>query len=181
MGNFGKTFLLTLLTFVAVNVGGWLIVLFLNGEILNIISHITDLSKLSGALFGPISETPGWVIGGYIEDSSETYTYFGFLGDLLSGSTTINLGTIIGFVFYIAAPLLAVIVAGKMGDRKGDAFGGWLLAASICIGAALTLTLLGGVGQSVLLITILTIIIAGVGNIFFYGSIALLLHKHQFY
>ena len=178
---FGKTFALTLLTFIGVNFGGYVLILVIEGQIGNFLSIFTSMSELAIAFFGPITGYPGYILGGIdIYTLEGPYTTFGFLGELLYSGTA-GLGIIIEVIFLIVAPLLAAVVAGKIGEGKKDAFGGFFLAIMISAGGALTLILIGQVYQSILIITIITIILSGVITAFLYGSVALLLNKGDLY
>ncbi len=162
---FGKTFLLTLITVIGLGFLGFVLYLVLNEQIGQFGTQLSDLSNLAGALFGPIITFPYTIIFGLANPFAETLTA----------------GLIILYILYIMACLLAAVVAGKIGENKQEAFGSWFLAAMICAGVALTLTLVEGVYESQLTWTIVSIIIAGIVNGFMYGAVALLLNKAEFY
>lgn len=91
---------------------------------------------------------------------------------------------------YLAAPIIAAILAGRFGESKGQCFGGWLLTVvistvSVLIGALLSTTLqstlftiYGWVSfNEILIYSIIFCVI----NIVFYGFFVLLLSKTEYY
>ncbi|MBN1803264.1 MAG: hypothetical protein JW891_17265 [Candidatus Lokiarchaeota archaeon] len=162
---FGKSFILSLVTVIAVGFFGFLLSMIIGEQIDQIVDNLSDLSDLSIALFGPVITFPYAIVFGLTNSLAEPITA----------------GIIVQSIFYIVACLLAAVVAGKLGENKQEAFGSWFLTAMICAGVALTLTLIEGVYESLLTWTIVSIIIAGIVNGFLYGAVALLLNKAEFY
>ena len=91
---------------------------------------------------------------------------------------------------FIAAPLIAAILAGKFAESKFQGFAGWMLSAIVSTGAVIVGVFLsftfetelstsyGWVGFEVILISL---IINCVINIIFYGFFAMLLAKTEYY
>jgi hypothetical protein len=162
---FGKTFVLSLVTFLGLNFVFVIIIAALSGSIGTFFPDLLNpLSNLGSALFGPIGILPGAVA------VSIPIAFAPF-----------DLVILLGLIFFIVAPLLASIIAGRLGESRGECFGAWFLVAMVSMGVYLTLILVAGVPPAILIYTIVITIIFGLINGFFYGCFALLFAKSEFY
>ncbi|MFX0105354.1 MAG: hypothetical protein ACFE75_07680 [Candidatus Hodarchaeota archaeon] len=181
--GFGKAFLLSIVAFVGVNfiftiiyyaIGPGFDVLFFNIQNYPLV--------ILYYLFGSIISTPSiifdWIIVSPI------------LGAFLLPNLILGLG-------YLAAPIVAAILAGRFGESKGQCFGGWLLTAVISTVPVIIGTLLSPFTQleisniygwwlppppsppfeMILVFPIISCLI----NIIFYGLFALLISKIEYY
>ena len=164
--GFGKAFALSLVAFIGLNFGLLIIIQAIGGIIADFFTSLADMSVLGSALFGPIATYPG-AVATDINDM------------LLVGP--FDLADFLGYIFFIVAPLLAAILAGRLGESRTHCFGAWFLVAMVSMGGYLTLVLITGVPESQLVYTIISIIISGVLNGFFYGCFSLLVAKSEFY
>jgi uncharacterized membrane protein YhdT len=152
--GFGKAFGICIALFVGVNFGFAVLVSALSGTIGTFFVSLANVSILISALFGPIALDPGLV-------------WFGLVNSFFTG---IVLATLIAQVGYIVAPLLAALLGGYFGGSKGVSFGVWFLTACI----SLAVVLIFNLGS------LISIIIFGVANGFFYGCFALLTQSGEF-
>jgi len=166
--GFGKAFALSLVAFIGLNFGLVIIIEAIGGTIGEFFTNLADMGNLSTALFGPIATYPGIVATA-------------MLTMLLTDAVPFDLEILLGLIFYIVAPLLASILAGRLGENRAQCFGAWFLVAMVSMGGYLTLTLIVGVTADLLMITIAGVILSGVINGFFYGCFALLVARSEFY
>ena len=90
---------------------------------------------------------------------------------------------------YLAAPIIAAILAGRFGENKIQSFGGWLLTAVISTASVIIGAWLSPVFQTKLLdtygwvpdVTLILAIISCLLNTVFYGFFALLVSKEEYY
>ena len=170
--GFGKSFGFSLLTYIGLNFLFLIIAETISGDLNNIFSVISaDPLIIILILFGPIVNTPGTVFNGlFIEVTS----------GMLSPD---NLITLIG---YIISPFIASIVAGRVGEKKGASFGGFLLTTILSAVAVSVLLFLSPSTLTAFLLPadIATIVLASIGGIttgVFYGAFALLFTKTEMY
>ena len=168
---FGKTFALSLLAFLGLNFGFALIVAALGGGIGTFFTDLADMAVLADVLGGPISIFPGTVIGNYDITTSLIGSFF---------ESPMVIANVLTYIFYIVAPLLAAIIAGRLSESRGECFGAWFLTAMIVMAVVLILELIA-VSFSIALSVLLYIILGGVVNAFFYGCFALLVSRSEFY
>ncbi len=157
--SFGKSFGISIALFIGLSFAFTILIELVNGTIGAFFGTILNLTVLGSALFGPIAMLPGSV-------------WLGLINIFISGP--ILLGTILLYAGYIVAPLLAAILAGNFADSKGEAFGSWFLTTIIAAVGYMVLLIIGG---SFTIALIITIIVLGVINGFFYGCFALLLQS----
>ncbi len=179
--GFGKAFLFSILAYVGLN--------FIFTIIIYAFGPGFDL------LFSTIQSAPLMIIYylfGSILSSPFTIFYWTITEPFLL-STIANLLLGIG---YLATGIIATILAGRFGESKIQAFGGWLLTAvistvAIIIGAILSPTMqmmiatvyassttyVWGTFDVILFFALINCVI----NIVFYGFFALLLSKEEYY
>ncbi len=125
-------------------------------------------------LFGTIVSAPfinmEWAIADPILNSEMDYLFLG-LG-------------------YLVSPIIAAILAGRLGESKGQCFGGWLLTVVVSTVCVLIGTFLSPTTQNTLDSTygwttndiiIIYALITCVINLIFYGFFALLVSKSEIY
>jgi hypothetical protein len=169
--NFLKTFIISLVIYLGLNTIFTLIAVF------TVVGFpTTDIMLIITMIFAPIFTFPGaaWSTEGIIP----LLTSVDFFTDFML------------FLGLIIPPLVAVIVASRLGDNSKTVFGAWLLTALI---TCLVYSILLGVGQLVSpylavdwfgkvasygeLGTILVVFTAGIANGLFYGCVAYLITK----
>jgi hypothetical protein len=171
--GFGKAFGFSLLAYIGLNFLFIVIVETLSGN-LNI-------------LFSDISNDP-WII---------LLIFFGTTANMpgtlfLSIYAQITMGTVdyslIRNIGYIVTPLVAALVAGRVGENKAGSFGGFFLTSilgSIALGilAYISAATLGYFGIPVIdpTATLITLLIAGAVNGVFYGAFSLMFTKTEYY
>ncbi|MBY9003925.1 MAG: hypothetical protein KGD73_08135 [Candidatus Lokiarchaeota archaeon] len=169
--GFGKSFGFSLLTYIGLNFLFLIIAETISGDLNNIFTVISaDPFIIILILFGPITNTPGIVFNGIIIE---------VMGPLRPD-------VLIEFVGYIVSPFIAAIVAGRVGEKKGASFGGFLLTTVL---SALAVSALVFLSPSSLMAYTLptnmtTIVFASIGGItngVFYGAFALLFTKTEMY
>jgi len=173
--GFGKTFALSLVAFIG----------------LNFIFSILYFALGPGfdELFNTFESAPLMIIY-YLFGSIVSAPYINLNWVIVEPLFNENMDFLIMGLGFIAAPLIAAILAGKFAESKFQGFAGWLLAAvistaTVVIGVflspafetELTLTY-GWVGFEVILISL---IISCVINIIFFGFFALLVAKTEYY
>jgi len=169
--GFGKSFGFSLLTYIGLNFLFVIIVETISGDLNTTFSVISaDPFIIILILFGPITNTPGMVFNGII----------------LQLTGTLSLDVLIGLVGNIVSLFIAAIVAGRVGEKKGASFGGFLLTAFVCVLAISALVYLSSATLTAygLPPDITTIFLASVGGItngIFYGAFALLFTKTEMY
>jgi hypothetical protein len=166
--NFLKTFLVSLVIYLGLNALFVLLAVFL------VPGYPSDALYIVAAIFFPISIAPG-----------EAWIGSGIVGLINAADIVIVLLTFLGLII---PPLVAVIVASKLGDTNQTGFGAWFTTALVVCGVYAILIGIGQLTSASLALTwfdlttvygelgaILSIFIAGVINGFFYGCISLLL------
>jgi hypothetical protein len=173
--SFGKSFLLSIAAFVGLNFIFTIIYYAITPGGFNALFNTIQNAPLMILyyLFGSILSVPytilNWTIAFPLFADDLTYLILG-LG-------------------YLAAPLVASILAGRFGESKIESFGGWALTAiisttSVIIGAWLSPTLqatlfttYGWTSNVILIYGIISCVI----NVVFYGFFALLMSKIEYY
>ena len=169
--GFGKSFGFSLLTYIGLNFLFLIISETISGNLNNIFSVITaDPFIIVLILFGPIINAPSIVFNGIISQA---------MGSL-------SLDVLIELIGYIISPFIAAIVAGRVGEKKGASFGGFLVAMLLSALGIIALIYLSPTTLVAFLLTadITTIILASIGMItngVFYGAFALLFTKTEMY
>jgi hypothetical protein len=169
----GKALGFSLLAFIGLNFLFIIIAETISGNLNLLFTAISsDPLILIIIFFGPIINMPGDVIMTIYTQAS-----LGGFDALLIQS--------IGF---IVSPFVASLVAGRTGDGKGGAFGGWMIAA--LIGAA-AIGILGFISFDSLLLfdptltdpvtSLIKFLLSGAVNGIFYGCFALLFSKSEMY
>ena len=174
--NFIKTFLVTLVIYLALNLVFALIIVFSSP-----LAAAPDVAVLIiSFMFGPITTSPAvaWVDQGVIA--------------LIQ--TTDPLIDIMMFLYYVVPPILTVIISGIIADSTTIAFLSWLLTALICIvvyviiifvvGSDLTSTLYFLVTMNLIFLygptdLYIAIILFGILNIFLYGCVSFLVTRKK--
>jgi hypothetical protein len=172
--GFGKAFLFSILAFVGLNFIFTIIYYAFGPGFTDLFNKIqTDPLMIIYYLFGSIICTPSIIFTWIIADPF----LFATMDNLILG-----LG-------YLAAPIIAAILAGRFGESKIQSLGGWLLTAvistaSVIIGASLSpdfQTILfntyGWVPDVILILAIISCLL----NIVFYSFFALLISKVEYY
>ncbi|MHA2431212.1 MAG: hypothetical protein ACXACC_09325 [Promethearchaeota archaeon] len=174
--NFIKTFLLSLLVYLGLNLVFALIIVFSSP-----LASVPDAAVLIISLmFGPITTSPAvaWVDQGIIS--------------LIQ--TTDPLTDIMMFLYYVVPPILTVIISGIIADSTTIAFLSWLLIALISI--VVYVIIIGVVGSSptstlYFLVYVnlwflygptdlyIAMILFGLLNIFLYGCISFLVTRKK--
>jgi len=182
--GFGKAFLLSIAAFVGLNF------------IFTIIYHAIQPLGFD-VLFNTIQSAPLMILyylfGSILSIPSIIFNWT-IVSPLLGA---FNLPNLILGIGYLAAPIVAAILAGRFGESKGQCFGGWLLTAVI----STVLVIIGALLSPILQLEISTIygwwppppplapfemiliypIISCLINIIFYGFFALLVSKIEYY
>jgi hypothetical protein len=167
--NFLKTFLITLVIYLALNTIFVLIAMFTNP-----LFPTTDILYIIAAIFFPISVVPG-----------DAWIGSGIVGLITAGDIVTVLMTFLGLII---PPLVAIIVGARLGENAQTGFGAWFTTALLSCGVYAMLLGLGQLSSPYLALSwfaltviygelgaILAIFIAGIINGFFYGCISLLL------
>ena len=169
--GFGKSFGFSLLTYIGMNFLFIIIAYTVSNDLNTLFSDITaNPFIILLVLCGPIINFPGTVILGI---------YNGIMGPLVPD-------LLIQLVGYFVSPFIAAIVAGRVGDKNGASFGGWILTCILCalaIGLLVyfsptTLTNYGLVATNE---TLVIALFGGITNGIFYGAFALLFTKTEYY
>ncbi|MFW9826577.1 MAG: hypothetical protein ACFFEY_03045 [Candidatus Thorarchaeota archaeon] len=172
--GFGKAFLFSILAFVGLNFI-FTIIYFAIGPGIDILFNLIQFYPILIIyyLFGSIISTPSilfnWII-------TEPF--------LLSTMNNLIFG-----LGYLAALLIAAILAGRFGESKSSSFGSWLLTASISTALIIIGAWLSPFFQNTLWLTygwtldmiLILAIISCLINVIFYGFFALLLSKVEYY
>ena len=121
-------------------------------------------------LCGPIINFPGVVIYGIYE---------GIIGPLVPDVLILLVG-------YFVSPFIAAVVAGRVGEKNGASFGGWILTCVLCAIAVGILVFLSPItltyyGLTSTTDTLVVALIGGVSNGIFYSAFALLFTKTEYY
>lgn len=174
--GFGKAFLLSLTSFVALNFI-FTIVYYAIGDEFDVLFNTiqTDPLMIIYYLFGAIISYPFMIFSLIIAQP----IIFSF-----------DLSFFILGLGFLIAPLIAAILAGRFGESKGQCFGGWTLTSVISvimviIGVLFNQTLENKISgfylwtsfDRIFIFSIISCII----NIFFYGFFALLISKIEYY
>ncbi len=174
--NFIKTFLLSLVIYLGLNLVFALIIVYSSP-----LATVPDAAVLIISLmFGPITTSPAvaWVDQGVIS---------------LIQTTDPLIDTVM-FLYYIVPPILTVIISGLIADSTTIAFLSWLLIALICI--VVYVIIIGVVGSdptSTLYFLVyvnlwflygptdlyIAIILFGLLNIFLYGCVSFLVTRKK--
>ncbi|MFX0033175.1 MAG: hypothetical protein ACFE8V_07685 [Promethearchaeota archaeon] len=161
--GFGKAFGFSLLAYIGLNFLFVIITNTITGELNTIFSNIAaNPFILFIILLGPVIETP-------------TAVYLSIITDMGLGPLTI--GSIVEYIGYIAAPLVAAIIAGKVGDNKTGSFLGWFIATIVM---AIIIIILIIFGILVGITTFEVLILAAINGIF-YSAFALLFTSTEYY
>lgn len=177
--GFGKAFLLSIAAFVGLNFI-FTIIYYAIGPGFNVLFYNIQTYPLMILyyLFGSIISTPYIILDWTIAQP--------FLGNFDLTVLILGLG-------YLAALIIAPILAGRFGESKIQCFGGWLLTAvistvSIIIAIFLSLftqnhifTTYTAYGWLTFDIILIRIIVSCIINIVFYGFFALLVSKIEYY
>ncbi|MFX1497814.1 MAG: hypothetical protein ACFFBH_09825 [Promethearchaeota archaeon] len=162
--GFGKAFGFSLLAYIGLNFLFVIITNTITGDLNNLFSSIgANPLILFIILLGPVTQTP-------------TTVYSSIASEIGLGS--LDAGTIVEYIGYIAAPLVAAIIAGKVGDNKAGSFLGWLITTIVM---AIILIILMIVGLPIVGMTTFEILILAVINGIFYGTFALLFTSTEYY
>ncbi|MGV9171161.1 MAG: hypothetical protein ACOC44_00250 [Promethearchaeia archaeon] len=163
--------------FVALNFVFALLGAAIGGTIDTFFSEITEqpLGILT-LLFGSVVLLPGLAIYGLVFET------------ILVGAFS-DIGLLLTVIGYVASPLISSLVAGKMAETKGEAFGAWLVAMlisggalvaayflDISVGAGTYLTI-GGGDMGMIIFILVSAAINGV----FYASFAQLMSGMDYY
>ena len=169
--GFGKSFGFSLLTYIGLNFLFLIISETISGDLNSVFTAISaDPFIIILILFGPITNTPGIVLNGVV---------FEVMGSLRPD-------VLIELVGYIVSPFVAAIVAGRVGEKKGASFGGFLLTTVLSAGGVIALLYLSPATLTAYLLPadMTTIILASIGGItngIFYGAFAVLFTKQEMY
>ena len=168
--NLLKTFIISLVIYMGLNTVFTLIAMF------TVPGFPTNIMLIMTTLFEPIFTFPGaaWSTNGIVPLLTSTDFFTDFML----------------FLNLIVPPLVTVIVASFLGDRKKTVFRAWILTALItCLGYALLLGIgpllspnIANVWTAKVAIygeigTILIVIIAGIANGLFYDGVAFIITK----
>ena len=176
--GFGKSFLLSLVAFVGLNFIFAILYFAIDPDSGGFDSLMTTIEEaplmIIYYLFGSIASVPSTnMIGAIIQPLIYEDTSFLLLG----------LG-------YLAAPIIAGILAGKFAESKFQSLAGWLLTAVLSTGAIIIGVFLSNTMETTIsVLYILTdfediliyLIISCVINIIFYSFFALLISKTEYY
>ena len=169
--GFGKSFGFSLLTYIGMNFLFVIIAYTVSGELNILFGDITaNPFIILLVLCGPIINFPGVVIFGI---------YGGIIGPLVPDVLILLVG-------YFVSPFIAAVVAGRVGDKNGASFGGWILTCILC---AVTVGLLVFLSPTTLTYyalsatteTLVVALIGGITNGIFYSAFALLFTKTEYY
>jgi len=161
--GFGKAFGFSLLAYIGLNFLFVIITNTITGELNTLFSDIAaNPFILFIILLGPVTETP-------------TAVYFSIITEM--GLGPLAVGSIVEYIGYIAAPLIAAIIAGKVGDNKTGSFLGWFIAAIVM---AIILIILIIVSILIGMTTFEVLILAAINGIF-YSTFALLFTSTDIY
>ena len=177
--GFGKAFILSLAAFVGLNFV-FTIVYYALGTGFDDLFSIIETTPLMILyyLFGSIISTPYIILDWTIAQP--------FLDNFDLTIMILGLG-------YLIAPIIAAILAGRFGESKGQCFGGWLLTAVISIVPVFIGVFLSPFTQNTIFTTytaygwltfdiiLIRIIVSCIINIIFYGFLALLVSKIEYY
>ena len=170
--NFLKTFLITLFTYLGLNTLFTLIFVFTTTGF-----PTNDALYITALIFAPITVFPteAWASG---------------IASLILPTDIVT--TILTFLGVIVPPIVALILAAKLGDERDTGFNAWLITALVSAAAYAFLIGLGQLYSAYLYLewfdlttlygglyagAIIAIFIGGLGNGFFYGCLALLVAR----
>ena len=175
--GFGKAFLFSILAFVGLNFIFTIIYYAIGPGFDSLFATIQNHPlMIFYYLFGSIISFPSVIFNWTIAQP--------FFGSLVLTDLILGIG-------YLAALIIAAILAGKFGESKGQCFGGWLLTAIIS-----TVLVISGVFLSdffktelntvyvwamTIDVLLINIIISCTINIVFYGFFAVLVSKTEYY
>lgn len=177
--GFGKAFGIGLVVFIGINFGLALIAFAIGtGNIMGFFDLLTDMGALSSILFTPVMFPPGDVWLGLMS------ILMGDIGWISVSAIYAELvysgGSMIALIGFIVAPLLAALIAGKMAEGKGAAFGASLMIFIISAVIIMVLGMISG-AMTLELGSILSLIIIAALVGIFYGCFALLTAGSEFY
>jgi hypothetical protein len=171
--GFGKAFGFSLLAYIGLSFLFIIIVETLNGT-LNTLFDAISLNPFIILLifFGPIANMPGSV-------------FLALYGEIATGMINYTLIQTIG---YIVTPLVAALIAGRVGENKGGSFGGFFLTSII---GAVALGILAFISSTTLELlygpisdataALIMLLITGAVNGVFYGAFSLMFTKTEYY
>ena len=184
--GFGKAFGFSLLTYIGLNFLFIIIVWTLNGHLNDLFTAISSNPLIILLIFfGSTIQLPGTV-------------FFSMYGQIATGLIDYNLIESIG---YIVTPLIAALVAGRVGEKKAGSFGGFFLTSiigSIILGilAFISAPIIVSSGYLIvdptflglfgIIITdptsiFIILLLAGVTSGVFYGAFSLMFTKTEYY
>ncbi|MFX1321868.1 MAG: hypothetical protein ACFFAQ_09500 [Promethearchaeota archaeon] len=185
--SFAKSFGLSLVIFIGLNVMFFFIgYTLIDGGLDAFFTALeTDLSVILEPLFGPLF---GPIIAGILyADPAIPTTGMGpeSILNVALAASDLELGFIILLIGYVAAPLVAAILAGRFAENKIEALLGWFLAIMVSVVILLSWRgyALSDAGNPADLIIDFAIFTAGLGVIIgiFYGCFALLFTSTEYF
>ncbi len=168
---FSKSFFLSLIIFIGLNIAFAIILSAVNGRFSDFVDGVFNNPLIIVVyLFGPVAFLPSDLIFALTNE---------FLG-------AINLFTLLYLISLLVSPILASIAAGKFGGNKGSSFGGWFLTTMVSAGIIIFMffflpTSLESYGLEITPLFLITTIISGVINGVFYCCFALLASKEELF
>ena len=168
--NLLKTFIISLVIYTGLNTVFTLIAMF------TVPGFHINIMVITNMIFAPIFTFPGaaWSTNGIVPLLTSTDFFTDFML----------------FLNLIVPPLVTVIVASFLGDRKETVFRAWILTALItCVGYALLLGVAPVLSYNIGVVwaakvalygelgTILVVFAAGIANGLFYGGVAYIITK----
>jgi hypothetical protein len=171
--GFGKAFGFSLLAYIGLNFLFIVIVETLSGNLNILFSDISaDPLIILLIFFGTTTNMPGTV-------------FLSMYTQIATGTIDYNLIRNIG---YFVTPLVAALVAGRVGENKAGSFGGFFLTSIIGSVALGILAYISTATLAYFLIividptaTFITLLIAGAVNGVFYGAFSLMFTKTEYY
>ncbi len=171
--GFGKAFGFSLLAYIGLNFLFIVIVETLSGDLNLLFSDISSNPLIILLIFfGTTANMPGNV-------------FLSMYAQIATGAIDYNLIETIGF---FVTPLVAALVAGRVGENKGGSFGGFFLTSIL---GSLVLGILAYVSPATLIYfsipvidptaTLIILLIAGAVNGVFYGAFSLMFTKTEYY
>jgi len=168
--SYGKAFGFSILAFIGLNIIFFLVGYGVDGVLLLYFESVAASPAFILFLFlGPILALTGPQFP-YL--MTQQFNFW------VTGVFSPTPGTIILFIGYIVAPVLAAFLSGRFGETKLEAFFGWFITAMLCALTYMIADIIGGIilgaPWEILFMSVTTSIAIGLVYGMAYGSIAIL-------
>lgn len=178
--SFGKGFGIGLVVLLALNFVIILLAFLIQGTIDVFFNSLSEFALLGLYLTGSLYFPPSYYL----------FTLTSLLLDTIIGFETFTVGLIFGqfdesafyilIIGWIATPIIASFMAGRMCESKMHAFGAWMVISFVAVAIQLIISIVFGSGSAEVN-TIVVYLIIGLINGLFYSCFAMLASREDFF